>query len=311
MLFTYPCLLSLLALQTSIPAKYGQEQARPFIIGVSLPLHQLEVTLMPKKADAKVQPLEDLIESVSGEPADLQLGKPQTLLTKLNSGDIHLAIMPGIEYAWFAKIAPTAVPLVTVGKQNVRLRACLLMKADAAFSSIDDLKDKTIAFPTRNEYYVYLFVQHLITKTGGEARHFFKTRLKPADTDAAIEAVLNDEAQAVFLNEQAWQVYEARKPERAKKLKVAAKSPAFPAPVALYNPGVLTEKQVARLREELCTARENPLSRQMLNCYRIEGFTVYSSEYEQVVQDIIKEFPKPVRLVSFFKHTVDRSGSAK
>jgi ABC-type phosphate/phosphonate transport system substrate-binding protein len=303
------CLLICLVFQKATFGQKAPENAQSFTahsftIGVSIPLHLLEAKLKPQAADAQLDPLEDLIESDSGLPADVQVDSPQALLKKLRQGEIHLAIMPGIEYAWYGRNTPTAVPLLTLGKPSTSLHACLLMKADAAFSSIEDLKTKTIAFPKRNEYFVHLFMNSLITHAGANPLLYFQARLTPTNTDAAIEAVLSDEAQAVFLNEQAWQVYQERKPQRAQKLKVVARSPAFPPPIAVYNPHVLSDAQAASLRQEMCQVDKKPLARQTLNFYRIERFAPFSHAYDQWVQGILKEFPKPIILVPVFKKNI-------
>jgi ABC-type phosphate/phosphonate transport system substrate-binding protein len=278
-----------------------------FIVGVAIPLRLLEAKLKPKAADAQLDPLEDLIESDSGLPADLQVDSAPTLLKRLRSGDIRLAVMPGIEYAWYGRNNPSAVPLLTMGNQNESLHACLIMKAETTFSSIEELRTKTIAYPRRNEYFVYLFAHSLISRAGGNPLLYFESRLTPANTDAAIEAVLSDEAQAVFVSEKAWQVYQERKPQRAKKLKVVAKSPAFPPPVALYNPEVLNDAQATLLRTEMCQANKKPLARQTLNFYRIEGFASVSPEYDQLAEGILKEFPKPILALPMFKKNINKT----
>jgi ABC-type phosphate/phosphonate transport system substrate-binding protein len=303
----FTCWLLLIPLLIQTPA-FGQNLLKKdptFIIGVSIPLHLSDARLKPKAADALLDPLEDLVASDIGLPADVQVDSPHNLLKRLHSGDIQLAVMPGIEYAWYGRNNPSAVPLLALGKESTGLHACLVMKKDAAFSGIEELRTKTIAYPRRNEYFVYLFAHSLISRAGGNPLHYFQARLIPTNTDGAIEAVLSDEAQAVFVSEKAWEVYQERKPQRAKKLKVVARSPAFPPPIGLYNPEVLNDAQANLLRTEMCQANQKPLARQTLNCYRIEGFTPFSPEYDQPVKRVLKDFPKPILLVSIFKKNID------
>jgi ABC-type phosphate/phosphonate transport system substrate-binding protein len=297
--------VSLLLTLTFIAGMPAQDRPAPekrvFRVGISNAIFLVLEHRSSAEAVIKLQPMAELFSSATGLRPELQLADPDTLVEDLRQGRIQLAALPGIEYAWQGSKARELTPLVVAAKNDIRLQALLLVRSEAKTKTLAELKGKSLAMPKNSELHVHLFLQKLITDAGQKPEKFFAQSTKHQDTDAAIEDVISGKANAIVLDSQSWAVYQERKPERAKKLKALAQSAFFPTAVFLAKPETMPEGEVKQLQDGLLHAHEKPFCRQILNCCRISQFLLPNAEYQQTVQNIVKEFPQPTKPANFFR----------
>lgn len=296
---------TLLLTLTAIAALPAQERAasakRVLRVGISDAIMLVLKNTSPVAAAIEMQPMAELFSVATGFRAELQIADPDTLVRDLCQGRIQLAALPGIEYAWQGSKARELVPLVVIEKNAVHLQALLLVRSEDKTKDIAELKGKSLAMPRNSELHVHLFLQKLIADRGQLPEKFFSQSAKDQNADAAIEDVISGEANAIALDSQSWTVYQERKPERARKLKIIAKSAIFPTAVFLTKPGSLSEGDFKQLQDGLLHAHEKPFCRQILTCCRISQFLTPNAEYQQTVQSIVKEFPQTMKPAKFFR----------
>jgi ABC-type phosphate/phosphonate transport system substrate-binding protein len=291
---------SLLAIPTSCSAAwaFGEPNEKPtFHIGISDTL--IRGQMNPAAAPMLLQPMAEVFSLPAKQAAQFQLDRPAGLAKRLQDSNIQLGIMPGIEYGWIHPQYPNLVPLATVFASDIRLGACVLVRADSQVKSLANLKCQTIALPQRLQYHSHLFLHLAIEKLGAEQQGFFARVLTSADVNDGIESVVDQEAVAVLVDTDSWKTYQERKPGRSQKLRVLIQSQPFPTSAVLYQRQSWDEKELQQIEEILCTAHLRAFTRQILNFWRISKFVKYTDEYEQVVKDIVRDIPNPVTPACF------------
>jgi ABC-type phosphate/phosphonate transport system substrate-binding protein len=120
-----------------------------------------------------------------------------------------------------------------------------------------------------NREHCKLFLDNRCVKIGTTPENFYAAVTAPADSEDALDCVVDGTAQAAVIDGVAMDAYKVNKPGRAKLLKTLLQSEAFPAAVIAYNPDVVNTVALERFRQGLLSARD------------------------QVFADIAKAYPPP------------------
>ncbi len=253
----------------------------------------------PAAALIQVQPLTEVFAIVGGVRPSFNFVPPETLAKDLQDGKTNLGVITGVELGWLGDKAKGLTPLAIAYTSDIKLKAYVLMLKNNKTPSMLELKGKKLAMPRRTQHHAQVFLHDRIARAGGQPQGFFGTSVVPPDTDAAIESVLDKEVDAVIVDGTSWEVFQERKPGRAKKLMVVAESPSFPTAAIVYKPGSIPEADVKKLRDGLYTAHQSPFCRQILNFWRISQFIPSSPEYDVLVKEIVKDYPQSIIPANF------------
>jgi len=298
---TVCAVLALSLLAASLTAGDTEKKAprNSFQIGISDALIRGQTT--PAAALIQVQPMAELFAIVNSVKPEFQFDRPEGLAKSLREGKIQLAVMPGIEYGWLGNQAKELAPLAVACTCDIKLKAYIISRADAPVKRVSDLKGKKLTLARRTQHHTQVFLHETVCQCGGKPEHFFASCPVAPDADAAIEDVIAGDAAAVAVDSDSWEVFQERKPGRAKCLTIIAESPSFPTAVLVYKPGVISDDQLRALREGLLTAHQKPFCRQILNFWRISQFVPYSPEYDRILKTAVKDMPKPIIPAAFLK----------
>lgn len=253
----------------------------------------------PAAAMIQVQPLSEVFAMVGGVRPSFSFESPETLAKNLQEGKTNLGVVAGVELGWLGEKANGLTPLAIAFTSDIKLKAYVLMRKDNESQNILGLKGKKLAMPRRTQHHAQVFLHDRISRAGGQPQGFFGATAVSPDTDAAIESVLDKEVDAVIVDGTSWDVFQERKPGRAKKLMVVAESPSFPTAAIIYKPGSIPEADVKKLREGLYSAHQSPFCRQILNFWRISQFIPSTPEYDQLVKGIVKDYPQSIIPANF------------
>lgn len=268
-----------------------------FSIGISEAI--LNGQMKPEAAQLVFQSMSGIFE-VPGKPKPrFQFAGSTALAQQLQTQRLDLAVVTGIEYGWLSTAHPELVPLVAAFVSDIRLKACILVPADSELKTIADLKGKSIVLPQKLQFHTCLYLHHEIKKAEGDPLGFFDQTVCGVDTNDGMETVVDKKAEAILIDQESWRVFQERKPGRSKKLKLMDESEAFPTAAVLYHPSTWKAQELAQLKGTMCEAHEKPFTRQILNYWRISKFVPCCAEYQSVVQNILKEIPKPVQPAAF------------
>lgn len=249
---------------------------------------------------ALTQPLSGLFQSQTGVQAEFGIqGDTAELARRINAGEVHFGIMHGIDYAWVQERYPDVKPLVLCQNDTIKLKAYILVRDDSDARTVTDLKGKTLAFPKRSLNHCYLCMHKAIADAGQKPDGFFAPSPLPGNLDVAMDWVFEGKTTAVVVDGLAFETYKARKPGRAKRLKVLCESCEYPTAAILYNPKVADAETIKKVQTGLTTAHERTLGRQLLTLWRLTNFVAVPDEYQLMLAGIRKSFPNPVQPAVF------------
>jgi ABC-type phosphate/phosphonate transport system substrate-binding protein len=250
---------------------------------------------------AQSQPFSELLYSQTGVRGQFSVvPDAHEMAKKIHDGEIQLGILHGIEYGWVKQLYPEIQPLVLAYNQTFKLKGFLLVRADNEAQAVADLKGKTFAFAKKSLNHCHLFLHKTIEEAGHEPAGFFAPSPTPANTEAALDAVVDGTASATLVDGVALETYRARKPGRANKLRVIKESCLFPTATIIYKPAPENAEIAKKFRDGLVTAHERVMGRQMLTLWRLSNFGKVPEEYHSLVSDVIKVFPSPTAPADFF-----------
>jgi ABC-type phosphate/phosphonate transport system substrate-binding protein len=287
--------LPLLAV-TIVPAG---DPVKTFNIAISDSVIRGQTT--PAAAMIQVQPMSQLFSLVGGVKPQFSFESPESLAKNIQDGKVQLGVITGIELGWLGDKAAGLQPLAIAYTSDIKNKAYVLMRKDVQTKTLRDFQGKKLSMPRRTQHHAQVFLHDSLHRTGASPQGFFASSPTPPDTDAAIEAVLDKEMDLVVVDGTSWEVFQERKPGRARKLVVVAESPNFPNAALIYKPGNISEAELKKLRDGLFTAHQQPFCRQILNFWRITQFIPSTPEYDALVKNIVKEFPEPIIPATFTK----------
>lgn len=248
----------------------------------------------PAAAMIQVQPMSELFAMVGGVRPQFSFESPEALARKLQEGKTQLGVIAGIELGWLGDKANGLSTLAIAYTSDIKMKAYVLMRRDTRSHTMRELQGKKIAMPRRTQQHAQIFLHDSINRAGLSPKGYFAASPVPPDTDAAIESLLDKEVDVVVVDGHSWEVFQERKPGRAKRLMIVAESPNFPTAAIVYKPGTIPDQELKKLQDGLFTAHQQPFCRQILNFWRISQFIPPTPEYDQLVKNIVKDFPQPI-----------------
>ena len=215
------------------------------------------------------------------------------LARQLKDDEVQLGVFHGVEFAWVHQKYPTLKPLVIAVNGPAYLRTHLVVRADSKIASAANLKGKVVELPRMSSEHVRLFLERRCCPPGEKQEKYFAKVITTSNPIDALDDVVDDDAQAVVVDEAAYEAYQKNKPGRAAKLKTVQQSEPFPCAVIAYQPGVLSESVLNAFRDGLIAAKDNPKAQQLLKANRVTGFEAIPTDYEKSLEEIAKAYPAP------------------
>ena len=142
----------------------------------------------------------DHLETRLGVPVELYPASDYAgVMQGLISGNLEYAGLGSSGYAGISIQEPHAVePLVTTEQVDGSLGyySVMYVRADSPYKSLDDLKDKTLAFADPNSTSGYLVPSYELKSQGYDPKEFFSKTGFGGGHEQAVVAVLNDQYDA-------------------------------------------------------------------------------------------------------------------
>ncbi|MGH7226234.1 MAG: phosphate/phosphite/phosphonate ABC transporter substrate-binding protein [Gemmataceae bacterium] len=240
-----------------------------------------------------MRPFKSLLEVQTGMRGQLLPGgDAQHLAQRLKAGEAHLGIFHGVEFAWAKAKIPQLKPLLIAVNKQPFLRAHLLVRADGAIQSVDDLKGCVVALPNLSREHCWLFLERRCVPSGQTAAKFFSRVSRPRDACYAIDDVIDGATGAAVIDDADLAAYRVRYPEYFAKVKVLLRSEAFPCAVIAYYPGTLNENLLEQFRAGMLAAKDSRQGRQMMQMCRITSFEPVPNDFDKMLDDIAKAYPQ-------------------
>lgn len=230
-----------------------------------------------------------LVKEFTGLPSKVY---PDTDLERadrnLHSGDLHLVIYQGVEFAWARVKDPQLQPLMVATFKQPTLHAVLVTRKDEPVSGFGDLKGKDIFMLGRE--HCRLFAEK---EVGGKVSEYFGSVRQTCNIEAALDEVLLGKVQAAVVDNVSFEIYQTLHPGRFERLQTVAQSEAFPAPVIAYRQGALSERMLAGFRDGMQKCNQTDRGREALAAFQFASLAPVPADFQQTLDAILKAYPPP------------------
>jgi len=178
-------------------------------------------------------------------------------------------------------------PLLISIYRTADVKAMLVTKKDSAYKSFADLKGKEVALMNEGKEHLRRYAHK---EAGGDPAAFFSKVVVPANSEAALDAVLLGKVQAALVDRAALDIYREINPGRYQRLKVIGESAAFPPAVVVYNPKKVDGSTVARFKQGMMKANQSAKGREIMANFKITEFDPVPTGFEQSLAQIRKQY---------------------
>jgi ABC-type phosphate/phosphonate transport system substrate-binding protein len=238
--------------------------------------------------------LKGFIKEVTGYNNDITRETDWKELTdKLTSGERHIGVYQGYEFAWATKDHPDLKPLALAINLYRYPTVHVVTNKDNPAAGFADLKGQALVLPDSGQPFLRLFAQREARAQGKELSDFFAKIITQANVEDCIDDVVDGTVQAAVIDRAALEAFKQRKPGRFKKLKELAKSPPMPPLVVAYFGSSLDDAELKNLQDQLLKAGKTEKGRILLNLFHMTDFNVVGDDFEGILAETRKQFPAP------------------
>jgi ABC-type phosphate/phosphonate transport system substrate-binding protein len=214
---------------------------------------------------------------------------------RLDSGDVHLGMVTGIEYGWLRKRYPKLRPLViaNVGR-TLSPYSEIRVRKNGDIGSIDALQGKTIARVRRMSLDSMIYVNSLLQGHALEASPFRLEELPRPTLGHALAAIKNGDVDGVVISIEAFSRLSKLQPGIANEFIPIDRSDAFPTPVLIGRPVLVNQLRTGLwddLGKSLLKVHRTAQGRQVVTFWGFVSFSPVSDNYTRRVRTVVKKYP--------------------
>jgi ABC-type phosphate/phosphonate transport system substrate-binding protein len=231
-----------------------------------------------------------LVKEFTGLPGQLdKVGSAKELADKLNSGTVKFGVFQGVEFAETQAKNPDLQPLLLSVYRTPQIKALMVTKKDATYKSFADLRGKDVAILKEGKEHIRRYAHK---EAGGDPAKFFSKVITPANSEAALDSVLKEMAEAVIVDTASLDIYRSVNPGRFNRLKVIGESATFPPAVIAYVPKKADASLVKRFKTGMQMANATAKGRDVMSTFKITEFAAVPTGFEKTLEDIRKAYPE-------------------
>lgn len=207
----------------------------------------------------------------------------------LEAGQWHLAVFPGVEFAWAQASYPKLQPLMVATYKTPNLHALLMAKKTSSAAGFGDLKGKPVAI-LQSRQHCRLFAHK---GAQGSPADFFGNITKTDSVEEALDDVLLGKVEAAIVDTSTLKIYEEIHPGRFAHLKELVRLEQFPSSVIAYYQGNLSEGMLTKWKDGMLKANRSDKGREVMGNFRITTFEPVPANYQETVASVLKAYPPP------------------
>jgi len=289
-LFLGPLTLAVFVAWAGLAVPAGQSKIDILRIGTSGSLS--EEASGPKEKSA-LETLKRFIKDETGFDNEIvQEQDWRELTSKLATGQRHIGVYQGYEFAWAQEKNPELKPLALA--VNVELYPIVYVITQKASKTKDfaGLQGKTLALPATGGY-LQLFIEHQCQASGKAPDKFFSKITHLENVEDAIDDVVDGVIDAAVADKSALEAFKRRKPTRFAKLKEVARSQRLPPVTLAYYGNFVDQATLSLFKERLLGASKKEQGETVLTLFRLTGFQSPPSDFGKILAETHKTFPPP------------------
>ncbi len=252
------CVLLLAWLAVGCMRKMENEEAQGWKIALKADKNP-EAMLQVKQA------LEIALRQISGKNVEVIVPtSAAVILEGLGNGTIDIGYISAMEYLQSHRQGGVKGLLVNEVKGKTYYKSCWIVRADAPYQTVDDLRGKAICFASRTSTSGYIVPMADLVRTGrlrqgGAAEEYFGAGNVYYGTGyvSAIERLLNGQVEAAAVSDYVIDGDKHLTSEQKQKLRVLARQGPVPTHVLAVRAD-MPEAEQARVKETLLQLNEEP-----------------------------------------------------
>jgi ABC-type phosphate/phosphonate transport system substrate-binding protein len=238
--------------------------------------------------------LKDFIKTETGLNNEIIRQKDwRELADKMASGQLHLGVFQGYEFAWAQEKHPGLQSLALAVNVYRYPVAYVVARKDNKATDFAGLQGQSLALPGGSLGYLQLFVERKCQASGKDLKTFFAKVTTPENLEDALDDVVDGTIQAAAVHRPALDSFKRRKPARFNRLKEIVHSQPFPPVLVAYYEKVLDQDTLRRFRDGLLNANRKEKGRELLTLFRLTGFEAVPDDFSRVVAETRKAYPPP------------------
>lgn len=246
-----------------------------------------------------MKPFKTLMEEQTGVDSTLSSGGDyQSLARAIAEDRVQVGVFHGFEFAWAKEKFPELEAVLIAVNGEPYARAHLVVRKDFHGAGVGDLKGQRLALPRLNTEHAQLYLERRCAGAGAAPRDFYAAITQAADTEDALDMVVEGKATATVVDHEMLASYQRSKQGRAASLKNLQSSEPFPCAVLAYKSGAMPKSLVSRFRTGMKVAHKTRRGREMLQMYRISRFEDVPDDFEESLTTIARAYPAPAAQVT-------------
>lgn len=236
--------------------------------------------------------LETFIREETGYKAQIkgQLNWEE-LAASLVTGETHLGVFQGYEFAWLQEKRSDIKPLAIAVNAHRYPIACIVTGKNNPAASFGDLSGKSLAIPASCHACLRMFVDRQSAASGKKAEAFFSSITAPENVEDCLDDLIDGKLNAAVVDQASLDAFKRRKPGRFNQLKEVARSQPFPPIVVAYFGNVLDETTLSRFKEGLLGAAKKEKGELLLTLSKLTAFEAVPDDFAKVLADTRKAYP--------------------
>jgi ABC-type phosphate/phosphonate transport system substrate-binding protein len=246
--------------------------------------------ISPQMLNVATSTYQKLMQSQLGMDGKVvHLADGMAVAAQLDSGQQHLGIFQGFEFAWAKAKYPNLEPIVVAVPQHRQIQACVIVPAECEAKTVGCFKGCKVALPKACRDHVRLFFYKLQAVESPKAD--ICEIVSTTTTDDTLDDVVDGKYAGALVDAGAFEWFAANKPGRAERLKVLTKSEVFPPGVIACKKGGLDQATLQKCREGLLGADAN--AQLVLRMMKLKGFEPVPGNYDDLLRKSQKTYPQP------------------
>jgi ABC-type phosphate/phosphonate transport system substrate-binding protein len=246
------------------------------------------------KEETALDALKSFVKTETGFDNEIiQQKNYEELVQKMASGQLHLGVFQGFEFAWAQEENPKLQPLALAVDQFHYRYAYLVVARNSKVTDFAGLQGQTLAIPEVGQRHVRLYVERQALNNGKPLEALFSKIATPQNIEDALDDVVDEKVQVAVVDRVGLKAYERRKPGRFARLRELAHSQAFPPPLVAYYDEVVDPATRKRFQDGLLTANSKEKGQRLLNLFKLTGFELPPKDFGQVLAETRKAYPPP------------------
>jgi ABC-type phosphate/phosphonate transport system substrate-binding protein len=244
------------------------------------------------KEETAIEALRGFIKSETGFDNDIVRAKNyEELVRKMASGQLHLGVFQGYEFAWALEHDSKLRPLALAVDVYPFRYAYLIVRRDSKVSNFAQLQGQVLSLPNVGQSQLRLYVERLSQENGKPVEAFFSKVTTPDNIEDALDDVVDGVVQVATVDRVGLEAYRRRKPGRFNKLRELMRSEPFPPPLVADYEGVLDKQTRKRFQDGLLNANRKEKGQALLTLFRLTGFELPPSNFGQALAETRKKYP--------------------